>query len=569
MPEQKPQLDKFAIAAVLQEIAQLMELRGGQSRFKAKAYNAGARSIQAVGDLDRLVREDQLTTLPRIGSALASQIKQLYLTGESSVLNELRQEFPSAILQLSMVPGLSLAKIKQLHEELAINSVEELKAAAEAGQLRNLKGFGAKTEQRLLEQISQPKEKPRQRLHLHHALNTAEQVIEYMKTNRGLVDISFAGSLRRSVETVGTIEIVASGKKPDALVEHFLRLPSILSSERNGDNSCVAYLADSAVVSFTAVLPAEFAVSLFARTGSEAHVEKVSARIMSQQRKSTRMPRNEAELYQRAGMQYVPSELREDQGEIEAAIDGKLPEDLLTLDDIKGMVHCHTTYSDGKHTLEQMVGAAEAMGMKYITITDHSPTAFYAGGLKVEELYRQWDEIDELQGKTKIKILRGTESDILADGGLDYPDRVLEQLDCIVASVHARYKMDSRKMTERIVNAMRQPVFKIWGHALGRLIQRRPPFECDIERILDVIAESKAAIEINGDPYRLDLEPRWVREARKRKIKFVISVDAHSMGALNNVKFGVAMARRGWVTRREVLNTLAPVAFQRAVKPAS
>ena len=279
------------------------------------------------------------------------------------------------------------------------------------------------------------------------------------------------------------------------------------------------------------------------------------------------MPRSEAELYERAGMQYVEPELREDQGEIEAAVEEKLPDDLLLLDDIKGMVHCHTTYSDGKHTLEQMVRAAEEMGMKYITITDHSPTAFYAGGLKAEDLYRQWDEIDELQSNVKIKILRGTESDILADGGLDYPDRILDQLDCIVASVHARYKMDSRKMTERIVTAMRQPVFKVWGHALGRLLQRRPPFECDIERILDVIAESKAAIEINGDPYRLDLEPRWVREARKRKIKFVISVDAHSMGALNNLKFGVAMARRGWVTKREVLNTLPPASFMQAVRP--
>ena len=306
---------------------------------------------------------------------------------------------------------------------------------------------------------------------------------------------------------------------------------------------------------------------MFSRTGSEAHVNKVSALVMSQKKRSARMPRSEEELYQRAGMQYVEPELREDQGEVEAALASELPENLLTLGDIKGMVHCHTTYSDGKHTLEQMVRTAEAMGMKYITITDHSPTAFYAGGLKVEDLYRQWDEIDELQSTVKIKILRGTESDILADGSLDYPDRVLEQLDCIVASVHARYKMDSRKMTERIIGAMRQPVFKVWGHALGRLLQRRPAFDCDVEGILDVIAESKAAIEINGDPYRLDLEPRWVREARTRKIKFVISVDAHSMGALNNVKYGVAMARRGWVTKKEVLNTLSVSAFSKAVKP--
>lgn len=567
MPEQKPQLDKFAIAAALQEIAQLMELRGGQYRFKAKAYNAGARTIQAVTNLDKLVRADQLTTLPRIGGALASQIKQLYLTGESPVLNDLRAEFPPGIVQLSNVPGLSLAKVRQLHEELGISSVEELKAAAEAGKLREVKGFGAKTEQRLLEQIAKPKEKPRQRLYLHHAWNTADQIIEYMETSRGLIEISVAGSLRRWVETIGTIEIVASSKKPAALVEHFLRLPSILSIEMNGENSCVAQLADSAVVAFTAVTPEEFPVVLFSRTGSEAHVDKVTARVMAAKRKSTRMPRTEAELYDRAGLQFVPPELREDQGEIEAATAGELPEDLLTLDDIKGMVHCHTTYSDGKHTLEQMVGAAEAMGMKYITITDHSPTAFYAGGLKVEDLYRQWDEIDEVQSKAKIKILRGTESDILADGGLDYPERILEQMDCIVASVHARYKMDSRKMTERIVNAMRQPVFKIWGHALGRLLQRRPPFECDVERILDVIAESKAAIEINGDPYRLDLDPRWVREARKRKIKFVISVDAHSMGALANVKFGVAMARRGWVERKEVLNALPLAQFRKAVHP--
>ena len=568
MPEQKPQLDKFGVAAALQEIAQLMDMRGGKDRFKAKAYNAGARAIQAVGDLDRLVREDRLTSLPRIGSALASQIKQLYLTGESSVLNELRKEFPAEIVQLSTVPGLSLAKVKQLHEELGINSVAELKAAAEAGKLRDLKGFGAKTEQRLLETINKPKEKQnRDRLHLHHAWNTADRVIEYMQTNRGLVDISVAGTLRRWVETVDTIDIVASSKKPATLLDHFLTFPMILSSERNGDESCTVHLADNAVVKLTVVTPNEFAVKVFERTGSDEHVNKVTGLIVSQKKSSTRLPRSEDDLYERAGMQYVQPELREDQGEVEAALAGKLPEDLLTLGDIKGMVHCHTTYSDGKHTLEQMVQAAEAMGMKYITITDHSPTAFYAGGLKAEDLYRQWDEIDELQSLVKIKILRGTESDILADGGLDYPDRILEQLDCIVASVHARYKMDSRKMTDRIVAAMRQPVFKVWGHALGRLLQRRPPFECDVEHILDVIAESKAAIEINGDPYRLDLEPRWVREARKRKIKFVISVDAHSVGALNNVKYGVAMARRGWVTKKEVLNTLSVSAFQKAVRP--
>ncbi len=564
---QKAQLDRFGVAAALQEIATLMDLKGGQYRFKAKAYNAGARAIQAVADLDRLVKEDRLTTLPRIGDALASQIKQLYLTGESSVLNGLRKEFPTGVVELSTVPGLSIEKIKQLNE-IGITSIAQLKAAAETGRLQQLKGFGPKTAERLLAKISNPVKKPKQRLHLHHAWSTAEQAIEFLKTIDGVVDVSVAGSLRRWEETIGIVDLVASAKKPATVIEQFLRSPLILSSRMDGPNECVAQFADGAPVSLTVVTPKEFAVSLFVRTGSEAHVEKVMEQAAQKKKGLARSPRSEEEIYNHLGMAYIPPELRENAGEVEAALAKKLPDELVTEADIKGMVHCHTTYSDGIHTLEAMVRGAEEMGMKYITITDHSPTAIYANGLKLDRLRRQWDEIDEVQEKVSIKILRGTESDIVADGKLDYPDDVLEKLDVIVASIHARYKMDSAKMTERITKAMRYPVFKIWGHALGRLLQRRPPFDCDVERILDVIAESKAAIEINGDPYRLDLEPRWVREARKRKIKFVISTDAHSVKAMNNVKYGVAMARRGWVTRKEVLNTLNTAAFAKAVKPS-
>lgn len=567
MPEkQKPQLDRFGVAAALQEIAQLMELKGGQNRFKAKAYNAGARAIQAVADLDRLVREDSLTTLPRIGDALASQIKQLYLTGESSVLNSLRKEFPAGVIELSAVPGLSVEKIRQL-DEAGISSIAQLKAAAETGRLESLKGFGPKTAQRLVTQLATPVQNPKRRLHLHHAWNTADQSIEYLKAIDGVVDVSVAGSLRRWEETIGVIDIVASAKDPAAVIEKFLQFQLILSSHIEDENTCVAQFADGAQVWLTVVPPQEFGMMLFVKTGSQAHIEKVQQYAEKKKISFARLPKTEEQLYSRLGMAYIPPELREDQGEIEAALAKKLPEDLVTVEDIKGMVHCHTTYSDGIHTLEAMVRGAEEMGMKYITITDHSPTAIYANGLKVDRLKRQWDEIDEVQEKVSIKILRGTESDIIASGQLDYPDAVLEKLDVIVASIHARYKMDSAKMTERITTAMRQPVFKIWGHGLGRLLQRRPPFECDVERILDVIAESKAAIEINGDPYRLDLEPRWLREARKRKIKFVVSTDAHSVKAMNNVKYGVGMARRGWVTRKEVLNTLNTTAFAKAVKP--
>jgi DNA polymerase (family 10) len=576
-------LDKFAIAATLQEIAALLELKGGKDKFKARAYQNGARVIAGMSeDIGAVVKEGRLTSMRGIGDALASQIKQLFLTGESSVLRGLKQEFPPGIIELSGVPGLSVNKIKTLHEALGITSVAELKDAAAAGKLRTIKGFGAKTEEKLLETIADHRrhEKSETRLHIHQALRTAEQIADYLQTTPETAQITFAGSLRRWKETIGTIRIVVNTKRPTALVEYFLRFPLIVQVEEQDKDRCTVTLADGARVSLVAASAEEFALALFVETGSKSHVDKVQRlanegvgskgkrRGTARKSASTSGLQNEGDIYHSLGMQYIPPELREDQGEIEAALDGKLPEDLITLADIRGMVHCHTTYSDGKHSIEEMVRAAEAMGMKYITITDHSPTAFYAGGVTLDRLKRQWEEIDEVQEKVKIRILRGTESDIVANGALDYPDRILEQFDVIVASIHSRYKMDSEKMTHRIVTAMRQPVFKIWGHALGRKLQSRPPFECDVERILDVIAESEAAIEVNGDPYRLDMEPRWIREARKRKIKFVISVDAHSMGALHNVKYGVGIARRGWVRKSEVLNTLGVTAFQSAVRPA-
>lgn len=579
MPQRKQQLDKFAIAAALQEIAALIELKGGTNKFKARAYNAGARAIAGIsGELGDLVAQDRLTSLPGIGNALASQIKQLYLTGESSVLEALRKEFPPGIIELSGVQGLSVGKIKQLHEGLGVTSVADLKAAAEAGKIRELKGFGEKSEARLLESVvdhAKRGKKPK-RLHLHRALRTAEQLESYLATARGLKQLSFAGSLRRWNETVGTIRFVGSTNQPGALLQHFLRFPLIVQTESETGDSATVLFADGSRVRLVAVEPDDFEATLFAETGSKAHVAKI-ARLFSQiNPRKARKSRagkvgsklnSDAVIYSQLGMQYIPPELREDTGEIEAALKNKLPEDLIELEDIEGMVHCHTTYSDGKHSVEEMARAADAMGMKYITITDHSPTAFYAGGVELDRLQRQWEEIDEVQEKVKVKILRGTESDILASGALDYPDGVLEKFDVIVASIHSRYKMDSEKMTKRITTAMQLPLFKIWGHAQGRLIQSRPPFDCDMLRILDVIAESKAAVEVNGDPFRLDMEPRWVKEATKRKIKFVISVDAHSTGALQNVKFGVAMARRGWVKSVDVLNALPLAQFKRAVRP--
>jgi DNA polymerase (family 10) len=582
----KPVTDKIAIAAALQEIGALLELKGGQY-FKARAYKYGSRAVaELTEDIGKLIKQNRLTFVKGIGYALAKQIEELYTTGQSTLLNQLRAELPPGIIELSNVPGLSVKKVETLHAELGITTVEELKAACESGQVRGVKGFGAKTEQKILEAIAAAKnasEKDERRIHLHHALRAGQGILEHLRRSPHFVQAELAGSLRRWQETVSRIVIVASAKKPKDLIDHFVKLPLVIRVEDQTAQSCSVKLSEGFKATLFAVKPAEFANTLLRATGSRAHLKKLEQVAAKRKLRLTEkgieklaprqlqskpiLGKSESEIYSKLGMQYVPPELREDHGEVEAALAGTLPDDLITTEDIRGMVHCHTKYSDGKHSVAEMVHAAEYMGMKYITITDHSPTAFYANGVKIDRLQRQWEEIDRVQEETKVKILKGTESDITQDGSLDYPDWILEQFDVIVASIHGRYKMNEDQMTKRIVKAMREPVFKIWGHALGRLIEKRPPFECRVEEILNVIAQSRAAIEINGDPYRLDMEPRWVREARQRKIKFVISTDAHSTGALNNIKYGVGIARRGWVRRGEVLNALGTKAFQKAVRP--
>jgi DNA polymerase (family X) len=569
-------MDKFAIAAALQETAALLELKSGEY-FKARAYKAGARAVAELAeDIGKLIKQNRLTFVKGIGQSLAKQIAELYETGESTFLNQLRGELPAGIVELWRVPGLSVKKVERLQQELRISSIEDLKAAAAAGKIRNLKGFGSKMEQQILAAITGLKKKD-QNIHIHHALRTGEQILDYLRGSPTFLEGDLGGALRRWRETVTEIVVVAAARNPGTLLDYFRRFPSIASVSERDSQKCGVVLSEGFRVTLFATKRQDYPIVLLRTTGSESHLKKLEEVAANRKftlsangikRASTVVRvKSESDIYTKLGMQYVPPELREDEGEVEAALRGTLPEDLVATDDIRGMVHCHTMYSDGKHSVEQMVHAAQAMGMKYVTITDHSPTAFYAGGVKIDQLQRQWEEIDRVQEQTKIKILKGTESDILANGSLDYPDWILEQFDIIVASIHSRYKMNESQMTDRLITAMRQPVFKIWGHALGRLIERRPPFECRMEEILDVIAESRAAVEVNGDPYRLDMEPRWVREARKRKIKFVISVDAHSVGALHNVKFGVGIARRGWVRRGEVLNTLGVKAFQKAVRP--
>ena len=586
---------RFTIAAVLREIGLLLEMKGGEP-FRARAYAQAARAVADLSEeLGTLVKQNRLTQIKGVGSGLAAQIREVYTTGHSPLREQLRAELPPGVIELSRV--LSVKKIQALHRALGITSVAELRAAAAAGKVGSVPGFGVKAEQQIIAAIDQDQSRG-ERVLLLPASRMAQQISEHMRTSAALSQIAVAGSVRRSQETVGTLRMVGgAAKNPAALIKHFLRLPLIAEIEQQTRLSCIVKLVDGLRVSFVTVLSNEYAVALHHETGSPAYLEKIrsvatnkgfelndrSLRRKPARRVRGRSPsvsegskpairasvtvKTEADIFTRLGMQYIAPELREDEGEIELALKGRLPQDLITLADIRGMTHCHTTYSDGQNSVAEMALAAEAMGMQYITITDHSPTAFYANGLKLDRLKRQWDEIDRVQETVKVKLLRGTESDILRDGGLDYPDRVLERFDVIIASIHNRYKMDEAEMTRRLLTAMRNPLFKIWGHPLGRMIQQRPPFACRVEEVLDAMAESRAAIEINGSPHRLDLEPRWLKEARRRRLQFVISTDAHSLADLQNLRFGVGLARRGGVRKKEVLNALSVAQFRKRVQP--
>jgi len=542
--------DRLAIAQALREMATLLEV-AGQEPFRARAYARGAEALERLdADLGRLVEDRRLTEISGIGPGLAGMISELYRTGGSEVLEEQRRRVPPLAQALHGIPRLGLAKIAALQDALGVETIEDLEAACEAGRVRAVKGMGEKTERVILEHIRRRREPEARRALLPEALAAAQTMRAHLRGAPGAQAVEVAGDLRRLTESVDSLSlVVASDSQVDTM------------------NDARQAPATGLPVSVSVVPRAAFATTLLRATGSAAHVQHLER--LARRRGVPLEGESEAEIYRRLGLPFIPPELREDEGEVEAAMTGALPTDLVTEADIRGFVHCHTVYSDGRHTVAQMAKAADALGMEYLTITDHSRSAAYAGGLSIDRLEAQWEEIARVQETVAVRLLRGTESDILADGGLDYPDAVLERLDVIIASIHRRHRMDASQMTQRLVRAMELPVFKIWGHALGRLILSRPPVECRVEEVLDAVAASRAAVEINGDPKRLDLAPRWLRAARERGIRFVVSTDAHAVAELANLQYGVAMARRGWIGRDEVLNTLPADAFVRAVAPVT
>ena len=575
-------MDKVEIARALREIGALLEV-DGENPFKVRAYEAGARALEGLaGGLGPLVEEGRLEELPGIGEALARKIADLHRTGTTPTLEKLRASHPPGTLELVQVPELGPRKVAALQAALGIGGLDELERACLEGRVRGVKGFGEKTEQRILEGVRRLRARSAERrVLLADALAQAEPLLAWLRAAPGSPRVELAGSARRMRETVADLDLVAASDDPAALSARLASGPGVAEVLARGGTKSVARLASGLQVDLRVVPPADFATLLHHGTGSKAH--HVRLRGLARDRGLTlsewglerldgggKLPiASEEALYAALGMAYVPPELREDQGEIEAARAGAIPGDLVREEDVRGLVHCHTTWSDGRATLEEMARAADALGVEYLTVTDHSRTAGYAGGLDADRLRRQWDELAAVQERVRVRLLRGTESDILEDGALDFPDAILGQLEVVVASVHARHRMDEDQMTRRLVRCMSLPVFKIWGHALGRLLLDRDPFPCRVEEVLDALGRSRGAVEVNGDPKRLELEPRWLRAATARGIPIVLSVDAHSVRDLGYLRWAAATARRGWVRRGQVLNTLPVDEFRRAVRPVA
>nr|WP_274621927.1 DNA polymerase/3'-5' exonuclease PolX [Myxococcus fulvus] len=574
-----PIVDKATVAQVLRDISLLLQLQG-ENGFRSRAYDMGAdRILGLTQELGPLVAEGRLESLPGIGPALAEKITELVTTGRMTYFEELRAKFPPGLLELMKLPDIGPRKVATLWKELGIGSVEELEQACREGRVKQLKGFGEKSQAKILEGITLYRRARGERKLLGDVLPIAEALLARVRASPGVIRASLGGSVRRRAETVADVDIIASAAEAGPVLDALATSPGVATLIGKGDSKCSVRMEAGDLQVDLRVLPDEdFATALHHFTGSKAH--HIRLRNLGHERgmkisewgvhrdDGTKLPvADEAALYALLDMQFVPPELREDNGEVEAARAGKLPTDLVTMEDLQGAVHAHSTWSDGRNTLEEMALAAKALGLKYLTITEHSEAAIYAGGLKVEALERQWEEIDRVNAAVPgVRLLKGIEVDILESGALDYDDKVLEKLEVVIASIHVRHSMDEDQMTKRVLTALDNPHLHILGHPTGRLLQSREPYPLRMDEVLEHAARRGVAVEINGKPARLDIKAEYVRKAVQLGVKLVVSCDAHRREDLANLAFGVATARRGWARKQDVLNTQSAERFLTALR---
>jgi DNA polymerase (family 10) len=558
-------MEPATIAAQLRELAVYYELDGDKHR--AYAYDRAAKAVAAANGLHRLIDEGRLEELPGIGPSIARVVIELHRTGTAGVLERLRAAWPAIVIELAQLPKVGVPKARKIYQALAPASLDAVAAAARAGQLRELPGFGKISEDRILAAIEDRRDKGAQVL-LVEAEEHAQSLAAYLRACPAARQVEVCGPVRRWLEIVDHLAYAVASHDRDAIVDRLASYGLVTSIDRAA-NPVIGYMAGGLRAEVHVAPPAKLGWAQVQATGSKEHVALLRRRATDRGMDLDVLEAaDEAHVYAALNLPFLPPEVRDGTDEVTAALAGETFSDLVTLDDVTAAFHCHTTYSDGKHTIAEMAQAAVELGFQAITITDHSAAASYASGLDLAALRAQHAEIAGLP-PPELRILRGTEADILADGGIDVPAEMIGELDVIIASVHQRYKADADAMTERLIKTMRAPYFKIWGHALGRLVLRREPIPVRLDDVLDAVAEAPAAIEINGDPYRLDLDPVNARKAVARGIKFVLSSDAHSTKALGAVRYAVAMARRARIRKRDVLNALPADELAAAIRPAA
>jgi DNA polymerase (family 10) len=572
-------MDPRTAAHVLTQIAAHLELRG-ESTFKTRAYAQAATALLGVDtdDLAPLYRSGALANTRGLGPATLSVVRDLIERGESSYLEQLRATTPPGLLDLLRIPGLGTAKIHKLHEALGVDSIESLEAAARDGRVAKLPRYGPKTAERILKGIAFLRASGSQRLY-PEAADEGARLLAMVRAHPDVLAAELAGSLRRLRETVGDVDVVAACRaRPAEIAASFANGPGIRDARGAGTTSVALTYVDGTRLDLHCVEPESFALALWRATGSVDHLDAVSARLAERgyaldgdrlldERHAAVPLSDEAALYGLAGLAFVPPELREGRGELEAAAAGRVPA-LLEPADIRGVLHCHSTWSDGKATIAQMADAARERGWSYIGITDHSQAAFYASGLSRERVLAQHDEIDAINSsRGDVRVLKGVEADILADGSVDYDDALLDRFDYVIGSVHSRFSMDRATMTARVLRALDDPHLTILGHPTGRLLLSREPYAIDVDAVLEKAGEVGAAVELNADPHRLDLDWRHLPQARARGVPIEIGPDAHSPRGLDHMTTGVGIARKGGLAARDVLNTRSAddvLAFARA-----
>jgi DNA polymerase (family 10) len=559
-------MDSRTAAHTLSQIASYLELNGENS-FKCKAYRGAAKGLLALNadDLAPLYRTGELGRVRGLGPATLAVVRDLIEFGESRYLEQLRESTPEGLLEMLDVPGLSPDRIRKIHESLGVQTIEELEEAARNGRLAALPRFGPKTAERVLKGIAFLRSRGSLRLY-HHAVVEANQLVAMVRSHPDVARAEIAGTIRRRLEVAGAVDVVAACRRsPTEVAQSFTRIAGVKASDSE-DGTVAIRFVDGGHLDLRCVEPDQFGVALWRATGSDEHVAGVRARLSangySVDQDWLRGPddrivaaSDEDVVYRAAGIAYVEPELREGLGEVEAAVRGSLP-GLLVPADIRGVLHCHSHYSDGKASIAEMARAARDRGWSYIGISDHSQAAFYANGLSRQQILAQHAEIDELNATfTDFRVLKGIEADILADGQLDYDDTILDRFDYVIGSIHSRFAMNRAAMTERVLKALENPRLTILAHPTGRLLLSRDPYDIDVDAVLERAREVGAAVELNADPHRLDLDWRHLRRAKALRVQVSIGPDAHSTNGLDYMEYGIGIARKAWLEPRDALNS--------------